>query len=148
MQIVLRNKKVSEKIKELLQEKNDLQFKQVDEEKDYTVEIESINKKIDSFENIAKVTYIAPFLSGECYKDFFPMIKKLQSIEAKELDLDCVEADINELIGFVCKLFGNQFTVDDFWKGISLENVLAEVARILNEVMAKIFDIKGEKDTQ
>lgn len=149
MEITLRNKNVDQKVKDLIRQKEDLLFKQVDEEKNYSNEIETIEKRIESFEAIAFRTYVAPFISGECYKELFPMVKKLQGLNSKAVELDAAEKDLNELIDYICKLFGYQFTIDDFWKGISMEKMLSEVARITNEVMRKIYKLnESDSDTQ
>lgn len=149
MEITLRNKNIDQKVKDLIRKKEDLIFKQVDEEKNYSNEIETIEKKIASFEAIAFRTYMSPFISGECYKELFPMVRKLQGLNSKAVELDAAEKDLNELIDYICKLFGYQFTIDDFWKGISMENMLSEVARITNEVMRKIYKLnESDSDTQ
>src|SRR5690625_1336971 len=55
--------------------------------------------------------FTTPFVSARFYR-------KLLEFD-KEIDYSNLEAnDYDKLIGFVCEVFGNQFTVDEFWDGV------------------------------
>lgn len=97
-----------------------------------------IKLRIDNEEK----TFVPPFLSGELYKDFFKMQSILQRGEAAE--------KMDTLIDFVCRVYGNQFSIDQYWKGIPLNKVLSEIVRTINEIGNLIMeDVEGGSgDTQ
>nr|WP_302599769.1 hypothetical protein [uncultured Cellulosilyticum sp.] len=81
-------------------------------------------------------TFVAPFLSGKLYKDFFEMQRKLQ--EPKDPSV------MNTMIDFVCRVYGNQFTIDQYWEGVPLNKVLSEIVRTVNELGELIMeDVEG-----
>lgn len=83
--------------------------------------------------------FVAPFLTGKLYKDLFEMYDKLKGPKTPET--------INVLIDFVCQVFGNQFTIDEYYSGLALGKVLSELVRVLNELTEMVME-GIEQDTQ
>lgn len=82
-------------------------------------------------------TFVAPFLKGRLYKDFFDIQKRLKSnITPESMDI---------MIDFVCRVYGNQFTIDDYWDGVPLNKTLSEIVRTVNEIGQMIAsDVQGD----
>lgn len=87
-------------------------------------------------------TFVAPFLSGKLYKDFFEMQRKLEG----KMDIETM----NTLIDFVCRVYGNQFTIDQYLEGVPLNKVLSEIVRTMNDLGAMIIEDAeaGSSNTQ
>ena len=103
--------------------------------------MEQVKKKIQIVLKIdnEKKTFVAPYLTGEVYKDLFDMAERIQGPKTKE--------SINVLIDFVCRVFGNKFTIDEYYKGVSLSKFLSEIVRIVNELTELVMN-GVEQDTQ
>ncbi len=90
-----------------------------------------------------KRTFNAPFLSGQLYKDFFEIQRKLQDV----LNGGASPKTMDVLVDFVCRVYGNQFTIDQYWEGVPLNKVLSEILRTINEVGEMIMeDVEGTND--
>lgn len=96
--------------------------------------------QISLFINGEKKTYSTSFLSGELYKDFFDIQRKLQMV----LQGDASPKIMDIMVDFVCRTYGNQFTIDQYWKGVPLNKVLSEIVRTINEIGEMIMeDVEG-----
>lgn len=90
--------------------------------------------------NGEKKTFSAPFLSGKLYKDFFEIQRKLQAV----LTGDTSPKSMDVLVDFVCRAYGQQFTIDQYWEGVPLNKVLSEIVRTMNEIGEMIMeDVEG-----
>lgn len=132
MQITLRNYLVTDKIHELTLEKHNIEDKALldgrapnDEEK---LNIQEIENKISYMNQNANRTYTAPFIPFEMYKDYYA-IKALFENSKNEVEI------MANVTTFVCHIFGNQFTEEQFCRGIAMHK--------LNETILGIF-----KDTE
>lgn len=67
--------------------------------------------------------YTAPFVSGRHHRK---ILEYDQTIDYSDVDLD----QTDELIGFVCDVFGNQFTVDEFYDGIPSHELISTITDV------------------
>lgn len=67
--------------------------------------------------------YKIPFASGRHHR-------KLLEYETKIDYTDMSLEDTDELVGFVCEVFGNQFTVDDFYDGIPSHELISTIGDV------------------
>ena len=112
MKITLRNHLVDDKIQELnieriaIEDGALLDGRPLNEEE--KVKVEEIEKKINYMNNNAERTYVAPFVKGEMYKKFF---------EVQQLAIDKENPEnIVKIVDFICSVYGNQFTTEQFQK--------------------------------
>lgn len=87
--------------------------------------------------------FVAPFIPAKHYRQ---MLKFDQEIDYFKMTLE----DYDKLVSFVCDVFGNQFTVDEFYEGIAsheLDETLVKVFAYVRtgEVPKKDVDTKNEK---
>lgn len=68
--------------------------------------------------------FTTPFVSARSYRKLLDYDK---TIDYTNMDAD----DYDEIIGFTCNVFGDQFTVDEFWDGIASSK--------LNETLLDVF---------
>lgn len=134
MELVLRDRKVIEKINSLENERDKiienatLNCREVNEEE--ATKLSEIDKNVDFLNAHIDRTYVCTHLNGLIYKEFFEKAEKLNNT----LDAD----SLNELVDFVCKVYGNKFTIDDFMQGVPLENILTTIVTVFNETGAMI----------
>ena len=87
-------------------------------------------------------TFVAPFLSGRLYKDFFEMEKMLHGPITPDV--------MDVLIDFVCRVYGNQFTIEQYWDGVALNKVLSLIVKTISElgemIMEDMKDTEGGSD--
>ncbi len=68
--------------------------------------------------------FTAPFVPARAYRKLLEYDKV---IDYTNMDVD----DYDEIIGFTCNVFGNQFTIDEFWDGLPSDE--------LNETLLNVF---------
>ena len=75
-------------------------------------------------------TYTEDFVKGIVFRKALELNKKVR--EAKNLG----EAEFyDEFVDFLVFAFGNQFTSEEAWDGLSVQQVQSEPTRIFNEVL-------------
>lgn len=85
-----------------------------------------------------KKIYTAPFVSGMAYRK---LLEYDQTIDYSDMDTD----DYDELIGFTCGVFNNQFTVDEFWGGVRSYEVVSTLLDVFSYI--RTGDVR-KKDTE
>lgn len=142
MELVLKDRKVIEKITNLENEKEKiietatLNCRDVNEEE--AARLSEIDKNVAFLNAHINRTYVCTHLNGLIYKEFFEKAEKLNG----EIDKD----SLNELIDFVCKVYGNKFSVDDFLEGVELDKMLSTIVSIFNETGSMIVQDKKNID--
>lgn len=142
MELVLKDRKVIEKITTLENEKEKiietatLNCRDVNEEE--AARLSEIDKNVAFLNAHINRTYVCTHLNGLIYKEFFEKAEKLNG----EIDKD----SLNELIDFVCKVYGNKFSVDDFLEGVELDKMLSTIVSVFNETGAMIVQDKKNID--
>lgn len=87
-----------------------------------------------------KRIFVAPVLKGRIYREVFKMHRLLnEGISEETLDT---------LVSFVADdVFKKQFTVDEYYDGISASKCLGELMRVLSDIM-QMIQSGVEQDTQ
>lgn len=62
--------------------------------------------------------FTPPFVSGRAYRK---LLEYDETIDYSNMGAD----DYDELIGFACNVYGDQFTIDNFWDGIPSHEVVS-----------------------
>ena len=47
---------------------------------------------------------------------------------------------LDELIGFVCKIYGDQFTIDDVYDGLNANELVATMSKSISGVMSGVTE--------
>lgn len=89
---------------------------------------------LELIKNGNKEIYTTFFISGMMFRNALQIQRKLENNKFTVELLD-------ELIGFVCNVFNNQFTVNEFYEGIDRKDIF----KISNDILAKV--ISGDYDT-
>lgn len=102
------------------------------------------NKKIKiSLEleiNGNKKVFVAPTLKGRIYRDVFKMNRLLNE--------GVSESTVDTLVEFIAHdVFGDKFTANDYFDGITATKCMSEIMRVLSEIMTMIHE-GLEQDTQ
>ncbi|UOQ93416.1 hypothetical protein MUO14_24115 [Halobacillus shinanisalinarum] len=71
-------------------------------------------------------TFTQSFVSGYCFKKALELSTEE---EKKGFDVKILEKEID----FVCEVFNNQFTRDEFYKGVDATKLMSEIRRIMGE---------------
>ena len=142
MELTLKDRKVIDKINVLENERDKiignatLKCREVNEEE--STKLSEIDKNVAFLNAHINRTYVCTHLNGLIYKEFFEKAEKLNG----EIDKD----SLNELIDFVCKVYGNKFSVDDFLEGVELDKMLSTIVSVFNETGAMIVQDKKNID--
>lgn len=48
------------------------------------------------------------------------------------------EEDLDKLVSFICELFENQFTIDELWDGLPVEELIPTITKALESVAGKV----------
>lgn len=144
MKITLRNYLVDDKLQELRNKKISIEDRALldgrpmnDNER---VEAEEIQKKIEYMDSNAERTYVAPFIQGELYKAFF---------EIQKLDMDNDDPEnIVKIVDFICRVYGNQFTAEQFLKGVKMSELSKVMFDTISSVHKMMMEGVEESDTQ
>lgn len=91
-----------------------------------------LKKAVGTDENgneiIENKTYIAPNPKAKLVRRAFEISETINPNTTKASDLD-------EMVQFVVELFGNKFTVDDFWDGIDANKLISTILNCINGLM-------------
>ena len=71
--------------------------------------------------------FTTPFVSARHFR-------KLMEFDEKIDYMDLRVDDIDELAGFVCDVFGNQFTVDEFIDGVASHELIPTITKVFSFV--------------
>lgn len=74
-----------------------------------------------------KKIFIAPTVYGRAYRK---LLEYDQTIDYSMMGTD----DYDELIGFACNVFGDQFTVDQFWDGVPSHEIMSTLIDVFSFV--------------
>lgn len=75
-----------------------------------------------------ETNFTAPFVSGR-------MLRKTLEFQ-KQNDLSNIGLDLlDRMVDYVVELFGKQFTIDEFYDGISASQLIKTITNCLNEVI-------------
>lgn len=87
-------------------------------------------------------TFSAPFIPAKYYRK---MLEFDQEIDYFNMTLE----DYDKVVGFVCDVFGNQFTIDEFYEGIAShklnETILIVFAYVRSGEVPKVDDTKNDE---
>lgn len=70
-----------------------------------------------------KKVFTTGFVSGSFFRRLLEFDEK---INYAEITLD----ETDELVGFVCEVFGNQFTIEEFYEGIPSHEVVSTISDV------------------
>ncbi|MCX7570412.1 hypothetical protein OS242_10600 [Tumebacillus sp. DT12] len=81
-------------------------------------------------------TYVAPtFISGRVFRETVKVEKTLkQRQESKQFDVE----DLDFTADYVVLVFGKQFTRDEFYDGISVEDVVTAAQKCIQHIVTKV----------
>jgi len=88
-----------------------------------------------------KKIFTTPFVSGLSYRK---LLEYDQTIDYTDMNTD----DYDELIGFVCNVFGDQFTVNEFWEGIASHEIVSTLLDTFSYVRTGEVSTKETDDTK
>ena len=88
----------------------------------------SIKLKINGKEK----TFVATEIKGRMLRKAMEF-QKLKDLQDGDFDTEMLD----NMVSFVCEVFGNKFTTDDVYDGLPIENVLPEVMRCINTVIER-----------
>lgn len=95
--------------------------------------------KIELYMNGEQKTFTVPFVKGRMLREALKLNKKL----GQKTDLD--DETLDELVGFVCNSFDNQFTVDELLDGLPVDGMFMKLQSVLSDVVDKALSgIGGE----
>jgi len=83
-----------------------------------------------------KITLRIDGQNKEFVQEFIParMFRKTMEIQAK-LGKGFNEKDLDSTVSFMVDVFGNQFTIDQFYDGLDARNLVKTVVGIINEIV-------------
>lgn len=82
-------------------------------------------------------TFATPFISGR-------MVRKTIEINEK-FDLNNIKLEtLDTLVDYVVDIYGNQFTRDDYYDGISAHKLLTTIMETAKQINARVMS--GEED--
>lgn len=71
--------------------------------------------------------FATPFISGRKLRNTFAMSKKIESLKQDETMLD-------EMVAYIVDIFGNQFTLDEFYDGIEANKIIPTFTNLVEEI--------------
>lgn len=77
-----------------------------------------------------KKEYAQDFVSGRMFRKTVAM--------KKEFANGVNEETLDKMVVFVTELFGNQFTIDEFYDGIAADKLMSTIIDCINAVVGKI----------
>lgn len=83
-----------------------------------------------------KKTFIAPEIKGRMLR------KAIEFRKITQNNFD--ETTLDGLVSFITELFGNKFSVDDVYDGISIKQLVPELYRCVNEVVEQFNESVSE----
>lgn len=76
------------------------------------------------------------------------MLRKLLEIK-KRMDFENIQEDeLDELVAFVCEVFGNQFSVDDVYDGLPLEKLMPTITSVMNAASGSAAGNSGDDESK
>lgn len=84
-------------------------------------------------------TYTQDFISGRKFRKTIEMQKLLKG------GVD--ESAMDNMVGYVCMLFDNQFSIDDFYDGIAANKMLETIVGYVNSVTGDVSKAVGAQKT-
>lgn len=92
-------------------------------------------QKITLFINGEEKTFTVPFVKARMFRRALEIHKKydLNNVDVETLDT---------LVSYVVDLFNSQFTVDDFYDGISADKLVSTILDCINNVVGVAGDDK------
>jgi hypothetical protein len=87
--------------------------------------------QITLFVNGEEKTFTVPFVKARMFRRALEISKKydLNNIDVETLDT---------LVSYVVELFNNQFTVDEFYDGISADKLTSTIVYCINKVVGAV----------
>ena len=77
-------------------------------------------------------TFMATEIKGRMIR------KAVEFTKFKDADETAINVEtLDEMVNFVVEVFGNQFTLDDVYDGIEVENIVPEMMRCIQEVVKR-----------
>jgi hypothetical protein len=91
--------------------------------------------------NEEEKTFLAHFVKGRILRRAFEINKKLKDVDELEM--------LDTLVEFACEVFKDQFSPDDVYDGLELEDLVPVVKGVLDEVVDKATkNIQGGESSQ
>lgn len=84
-------------------------------------------QKVDGEIKLQESVYKVPFASARHHRK---VLEYESTIDYTDMSLE----DTDELVGFVCEVFGNQFTTDDYYDGIPSHKLISTIGDVLYHV--------------
>jgi hypothetical protein len=72
--------------------------------------------------------FATPFISGRKLRNTFAMSKKVNTTKQDETMLD-------EMVNYIVDIFGNQFTLDQFYDGIEANKIIPTFTNLVEEII-------------
>ena len=72
--------------------------------------------------------YIAKPAKARVFRQAIAINEKIDFNQIKTKDLD-------ELVGFVCSIYGNQFTVDELYDGLDADKLVSTLLNSISEIV-------------
>src|SRR5690625_3745891 len=80
-------------------------------------------KTVDGKTKLEESVYTAPFVSARHHRK---VMEFDQTIDYSDIDVE----QTDELVGFVCDVFSNQFTADQFYDGIPSHKLIDSITNV------------------
>ncbi|WP_017797565.1 phage tail assembly chaperone G [Oceanobacillus kimchii] len=80
-------------------------------------------QKVDGENKRKESIYKIPFVSARHHRK---LLEYEQTIDYTEMTLE----NTDELVGFVCDVFGNQFTIDEFYDGVPSHELVSVIGDV------------------
>lgn len=71
--------------------------------------------------------FITPFISGRKLRNTFAISKKIEGLKQDETMLD-------EMVNYIVDIFGNQFTLDQFYDGMEAKKIIPTFMDLVEEI--------------
>lgn len=80
-------------------------------------------------------TFVATEIKGRMLR------KAVEFQQLKNMSEDSFGVDeLDSIIAYVVEVFGGQFTIDDVYDGLDVRDLMPEMMRCINEVMARFYE--------
>lgn len=82
-------------------------------------------------EIVEKKTFVASHVKARKVRDAIKMANNINTEDMKPEDLD-------NMVNYVVELFGNQFTIDNFYDGVDSDKMIDTIMDCINKVIGKM----------
>lgn len=83
--------------------------------------------------------FIAGFISAR-------MVRRTVEV-AKDINFENISPEeLDKLMDYIVELFGNQFTRDEVYDGLSSKSLIPTITKCINEVVGAMGDATGDKE--